>query len=131
MNYTLVLAVICALGMLFEYRTKLNLFYDLSDKLLPGFFTVDRYANGAVINIGRLKVSGPTAVPLEAVATLAMALPIAIVGLMYAQRWRNRVMYALAAGLLMGAILRPTARAASWRRYRSSSRWPTSAGASC
>ena len=105
LNYGLVLAVICALGMLFEYRFKQNLFYDLSDKLLPGFFSVDRFDAGAVDDIGRLKVAGPTAVPLEAVAMLSMTLPIAIVGLIHSQRWRGRVMYAVAAALLLAAML--------------------------
>jgi hypothetical protein len=105
LTYALVLGGVCALGMLFEYRFKQNPFYDLSDTLLPGFFSVDAFDAGAVDDIGRLKVSGPTAVPLEAVATLAMALPIAIVGLIYAGRWRTRVLYALAAGLLMAATL--------------------------
>ena len=105
LTYTLVLAGVCALGMLFEYRFKQNPFYDLSDTLLPGFFSVDYFDAGAVDDIGRLKVSGPTAVPLEAVATLAMALPIAIVGLIHAPRWRSRLLYALAAGLLMAATL--------------------------
>ena len=105
LNYILALAAICALGMLFEFRFHQNLFYDLSDALLPGFFSVDRFDAGAVDELGRLKVSGPTAVPLEAVAMLSMALPIAIVGLIHSQRSRSRLLYALAAGLLMAAIL--------------------------
>jgi hypothetical protein len=105
LNYSLVLAVICALGMLFEYRFHQNLFYELSDKLLPGFFSVERFDAGAVDDLGRIKVSGPTAVPLEAVATLSMALPIAVVGLIHAQHWRGRVLYGLAAGLLLAATV--------------------------
>ena len=105
LNFILALAAICALGMLFEFRFHQNLFYDLSDALLPGFFSVDRFDAGAVDELGRLKVSGPTAVPLEAVAMLSMALPIAIVGLIHSQRSRSRLLYALAAGLLMAAIL--------------------------
>ena len=35
LNYTLILAVICALGVIFEYRFKQNPFYDWSNKLLP------------------------------------------------------------------------------------------------
>jgi hypothetical protein len=105
LNYILALAAICALGMLFEFRFHQNLFYDLSDTLLPGFFSIDRFDAGAVDELGRLKVSGPTAVPLEAVAMLSMALPIAIVGLIHSQRSRGRLLYALAAGLLLAAIL--------------------------
>ncbi len=103
LNYTLVLAVICALGVLFEFRFKQNLFYDLSDMLLPGGFSVERFEAGAVDELGRIKVSGPTALPLEAVATLTMALPIAVVGLLHARRWRGRLLYGLAACLLLAA----------------------------
>jgi hypothetical protein len=105
MNYILGLAVVCALGMLFEFRFHQNPFYDLSDKLLPGYFTVVRFDATLIDDIGRSKLCGPTAVPLEAVAMLSMALPIAIVGLIHSQRWRARVWYALAAALVMAAII--------------------------
>jgi O-antigen ligase len=48
---------------------------------------------------------GPTDLGLEVVAILAMALPIAIVGLMQAQRWRSRIIYVVAAGVLVLAML--------------------------
>lgn len=105
LNYGLVLAVICALGMLFEYRFKQNLFYDWSDKLLPGSFAVNRFDAGVVDEFGRRLVSGPTDVPLEAVAMLSMALPIALVRLMDPQRWSRRLLYGIAAGLLLAAML--------------------------
>ena len=34
-------AVICSLGIIFEYRSHTNLFYSWTDKLLPGIFRVD------------------------------------------------------------------------------------------
>ena len=105
MNFILALSVICALGMLFEFRFHQNPFYNLSDKLLPGIFTVVRFDATLIDDIGRSKLCGPTAVPLEAVAMLSMALPIAIVGLIHSQRWRPRLWYALAAGLLLAAII--------------------------
>jgi hypothetical protein len=105
MKYMLALAAICALGTIWEYRFKYNVFYDFSDKLLPGFFTVGTAESAAVDEIGRRLVRGPAEIGLEAVAMLSMALPIALVGLMQASRWRNRILYALAACLLMAAAI--------------------------
>lgn len=101
--YTLVLAVICALGVIWEYRFKQNLFYDWSDKILPSVFNVAELDTSAVDNIGRRMVRGPAALPLEAVAMLAMALPIALVFVLHSERWRDRALYGLAACLLLAA----------------------------
>jgi hypothetical protein len=104
MTYTLVLAVIVALGMIFEYRMKQNLFWDYSDKLLPGFFGVDGdLPGGAVDHLGRRVVRGPAEVPLEAVAMLTMALPIALVRILHTHRWRDRILYGLAVCALIAA----------------------------
>jgi hypothetical protein len=103
LNYTLVLAVICAMGVIFEYRYKQNLFYGWSDKLLPGAFTVIQIDPSAVDGIGRRIVWGPGEGPLEAVAMLAMALPIALVRLMQSGRWRSRILYGVAACVLVAA----------------------------
>jgi O-antigen ligase/polysaccharide polymerase Wzy-like membrane protein len=105
MKYTLILAVICALEMVYEYRMKQNLFYNWSDKLLPGFFSVGGQMDaGAVDHLGRRVVRGPADVPLEAVAMLTMALPIAVVGIIGTQRWRHRILYALAICALVAAM---------------------------
>jgi hypothetical protein len=103
LTYTLVLAVLCAIGIIIEYRFEVNLFFDWSDKILPGIFKVAELDASAVDTIGRRQVQGPAGVPLEAVAMLSMALPIALVGIMQAKRWRGRVLYGLAACLLLAA----------------------------
>ena len=103
LNYTLILAVICAVGMIFEYRFMQNPFYEWSDKILPGFFVVDADDAAAVDGIGRRLVHGPAQAPLEAVAMLAMAFPIALVRLMQSKEWRWRILYGLAACALIAA----------------------------
>lgn len=103
LNYTLILGVICAVGMIFEYRFLQNPFYEWSDKLLPGFFVVDADDAAAVDGIGRRLVHGPAQAPLEAVAMLAMAFPIALVRLMQSKEWRWRILYGLAACALIAA----------------------------
>jgi hypothetical protein len=105
LKYTLLLAVLCAVGTIWEYRFHYNVFYGWSDKLLPGFFTVGHTESSAVDEIGRRIVIGPGEISLEAAAMLSMGLPIALVGIMSSARWRGRLLYGLAASILMaGAI---------------------------
>jgi hypothetical protein len=105
LNYTLVLAVLCALGTIWEYRFGYNAFYDLTDKLLPALFQVGEAEAGLVDDQGRVLTRGPGEHPLEAVAMLSMALPIAIVGLLGSSRRRATVLYALAACVLLAAAI--------------------------
>jgi hypothetical protein len=105
LKYTLVLAVLCALGTIWEYRFHYNVFYGWSDKLLPGIFTVGHAESSAVDEIGRRIVLGPGEISLEAAAMMSMGLPIALVGIMQSSRWRERLLYGLAASILLaGAI---------------------------
>jgi hypothetical protein len=103
LSYTLVLAFICALGIIYEYRTKQNLFWSFASNL-PSPFTLEGQAGG-VDSIGRLQVQGPTEAPLEAVAMLTMALPIALVRLLGTKRWRGRILYGLAACVVVAGVL--------------------------
>lgn len=105
MIFTLALAVICAIGMLYEYRVRVNLFYDWSDKLLPGIFHVDQFDPSSVDEQGRLQTRGPAQLGLEAAAMLAMALPIALVGIMHEQERRARLLYGLAGVIVMAAAI--------------------------
>jgi len=102
--YTLVLAVICSLGMIVEFRTLKNVFFEWSDTLLPGIFNLDVTESGYDAT-GRRLTHGPAAHGLVAVAMLSMALPIAVLGLMEAKRARGRILYGLAACLLIVAVL--------------------------
>jgi len=105
MKYTLGLAVLCALGTIIEYRFQWNVFYELSDKLLPGAFRVGVAESEGVDSIGRRLTRGPAEHPLEAVAMLAMALPIALVWMMHAKERRDRILYGLAACILLAAAI--------------------------
>ncbi len=55
-------------------------------------------------SLGRRVVLGPTETPLEALAMLSMALPIAVVRIIESRRWRPRIAYGLMTGLLVAAI---------------------------
>jgi hypothetical protein len=105
MMYTLALAVVCALGTIWEYRFQDNLFYSWSDKLLPGIFRVQLVDASGVDDIGRRVTRGPATLGLECAAMLSMALPIAMVGVMHATRWRQRILFGLAACLVLAAAI--------------------------
>lgn len=105
LNFTLVLAVLCSLGMIWEYRYAYNVFYDWSAKLLPGIFHVQLFDPAGVDEIGRRQTRGPAQLGLEAAAMLAMALPIALVGLMDSKSRRSKILYGLAACLLLAAAI--------------------------
>lgn len=104
-KFTLGLAVICALGTIWEYRFHYNVFYDLSRKLLPGLFTVGVPATGDVDEIGRVITMGPTEHPLELVAMVSMALPLALVGIVHSKERRARILYGLAACIVLAAAI--------------------------
>ena len=107
LNYTLALAVLCGLGTLVEFRFHYNVFYDLSGKIFPSalFQVGAAYSSGQVDEIGRLVVLGPGEVGLEVASMLAMAVPLAIVGMMHATTRRARLAYGLAACIVLAAGL--------------------------
>lgn len=102
--YTLALAVVAAIGTLIEYRLNYNIFYDAAHHLLPGFKVGTANSTG-IDDVGRRVVEGPAGVPLEAVGMFTLALPVAVVGLITAVRWRPRMLYGLAAALLLAASI--------------------------
>lgn len=105
MTLTLGLAVVCALGILWEYRFGTNLFYTWSGRFLPGFFQVAPLDTTGFDEIGRRAVAGPADLSLEAVGMLSMALPIAFVRAMHSDRTRERVLCGLAICILLGAMI--------------------------
>jgi hypothetical protein len=103
LKYTLLLAVICSVGLIWEYRFRTNVFYNVSNAVLPGVFSVAD-ANAAALDvIGRRVVHGPAEVGLEAVTMLSLALAISLVGFVDAKRWGARLIYGLAGCILLAA----------------------------
>jgi hypothetical protein len=103
LKYTLLLAVICGVGILWESRSLYNVFFEWSDKLLPGPFEVATTDSGW--GGGRRATHGPGGHGLVAVSMMSMALPIAVLGVIQAERLRGRVVYGLAACVLIAASL--------------------------
>jgi hypothetical protein len=105
LSYTLGLALICALGTIVEFRFNYNVFYQLSDKILPGIFQVGAVDSSGVDELGRRMVRGPAQHSLEVVAMMAMALPIALTRLLQTDGLRKRMLYGLAAAILLAATV--------------------------
>ena len=80
LKYILWLAVVCAIGTIWQYRFHYDVFYDLADKRLPGFFRSASRPTAST-TFGRYMTQGPAEHPLEAAAMMSMALPIALVGI--------------------------------------------------
>jgi hypothetical protein len=104
MKYTLGLAVVCALGMVWEKHFFHNPFFDWSQKLLPNVFQVATDPSG-YDSAGRRFVHGPTQHPLVAASMLSMAVPIAILGLIHAQRASRRILYGAAVCVLLAGVI--------------------------
>jgi hypothetical protein len=104
LKLTLGLAVLCALGMIWEYRFSFNIFFDWTGKVLPDLFTIQEFGSG-YDDAGRRLTHGPAAHPLVAVTMLSMALPLALVGIIQAREWRGRILYGAFACILMLGVL--------------------------
>jgi O-Antigen ligase len=104
LRWNLALAVLCGIGVIWEYRFGFNVFYEVAAGVLPSAFDVQTAPFG-FDELGRRSVSGPTDHSLEIVAILSMALPIALVGLIRARNLRSQVPNLLAACILGIAII--------------------------
>ena len=106
MTLTLVLGCVCALGVIIEYRFAFNVFYRVSDSLLPGIFNVGSVDSVGIDEIGRREPRGPAQAALEAVAMMAMVLPIVIARLIHSTSERaQRIKYAIVTAILMAGIV--------------------------
>jgi hypothetical protein len=106
MTYTLVLAVICGIGVVVEFRLGINVFNVVSAQVLPAglFHFVADGSGKAVDSLGRPWVVGPAGFGVETVGMMTMALPIAVVGLLGSSTRKRRILYGLAIVVLVAAI---------------------------
>ena len=103
-KYSLILAVICAVGALYELHYHENLFYVWAHDLLPqSIFTAPLPTGPTVDELGRQVTLGPTESPLELATMMCTALPLALVGVMQGGSRRHQVVYLLACALVMAA----------------------------
>ena len=104
------LACITAVGVIFESRTGINVFFEWSAKLLGSFATVGPQPS----NSSKLIISGPTQHGLALASMLTIALPFAVLALLEARRSRDRFKYLVVIGLILGANLSTNERTATF-----------------
>jgi hypothetical protein len=97
-NLLIALGVVVAIAAIVERSMHYNVFYSLWGTVTslqppPELDKIDA--------IGRISVDGPTAEPLELAALLAIVLPFAIVGAIDARVRKRRLVYSLAAAILL------------------------------
>ncbi len=97
------LGCLAALGSIWEYRSGFNPFYEWGGKLFPGGLDVPSIATEKD-STGRIPVLGPTIHPLAAAQLVAMVVPFAIVGGMYAETKRRRIWYLIATLILLAGV---------------------------
>jgi O-Antigen ligase len=97
------LGCLAALGSIWEYRTGFNPFYEWGGKLFPGGLDLPSIATEKD-STGRIPVLGPTIHPLAAAQLVAMVVPFAIVGGMYAETRQRRIFYFLATLILLAGV---------------------------
>lgn len=100
---TVVLAAAAGAGVLYEYRSGVNVFYDWTAKLLPPSFPVR--AAPADPEFGRESVTGPTSHAIAIATLLAMSLPFALTGFMRSATTRNRILHGLAITLILAGCI--------------------------
>jgi hypothetical protein len=98
----IVLAVIAAVGGILEYRLKINPFYQWPAKVLPVAIPSDMFTRDS---IGRISVYGPAGQPLELATILGMMLPFALLRAIETPEKRRRMLYMLAAGLMVAGAM--------------------------
>jgi hypothetical protein len=97
------LGCLAALGCIWEYRNGFNPFYEWGGKLFPGGLDVPSVASEKDAT-GRIPVLGPTIHPLAAAQLVAMVVPFAIVGGMYAATKRRQILYFVATLILLAGV---------------------------
>jgi hypothetical protein len=105
MTFTLIVAVICGLGVIFEYRFHQNLFDIWSHKLFRGPFQFVTDGHGSALDAqGRRWVQGPAVSGLELVAMLSIALPIPVLGVLKSKARWQKILYGIAIVVLLAAM---------------------------
>jgi hypothetical protein len=105
LTYTLWLSVVCAVGIIYESRFTTNIFTTWSTVLFPGPFELVADVSGAgVDSLGRRWIGGPASYGVEAVGMMAMAMPIAVVGMIASRVPLRRLLYGLAIVVLLAAM---------------------------
>lgn len=97
------LGCIAALGSIWEYRAGYNPFYEIGGKIIPGGLDLPAIATEKDAT-GRIPVLGPTIHPLAVAQLIAMVVPFAIVGGLYASTKRRQILYLVGTLILLAGV---------------------------
>ena len=102
MNLMCGLAVLTAIGVIWEYRTEYNFFFEGLGKVIPINLPPELHSSDS---IGRRSVIGPTIHPLAPAMMMACALPYALISLYESRELRRKIIWGLAATIMIAAAL--------------------------
>ena len=107
MTYSLVLAVIVGLEVIYEYHTHQDLFVSLASKVFTGPFEIVNNSTTTSIfdSQGRAWVEGPAAYGVELVTMLSIVMPMGVLGALRSKTRIGRIRYSLAVLVLLYAML--------------------------
>ncbi len=103
-----VLATLTAVGTIYEQKAGYNLFYETASAVFSPIATVDPAPTDISHNPkvpGRPMIAGPTRHPLSVASLLGMALPFAVVLAAVAPTLRRRLLFGVAACLIIAGAL--------------------------
>jgi O-antigen ligase len=103
-----ILAVITATGTIYEKKTGYNVFYETSSKVFSPIATVEpspTEVNPDPATTPRPTITGPTRHALSVTSILGMALPFAVVLAAITPTWRRRLLWGIAACLIIAGAL--------------------------
>jgi O-antigen ligase len=103
-----ILAIITATGTIYEKKTGYNVFYEVSGKVFSPIADVDHSpteVNPNPATTPRPTITGPTRHALSVTSILGMALPFAVVLAAITPTWRRRLLWGIAACLIIAGAL--------------------------
>ncbi|HEY2654775.1 MAG TPA: O-antigen ligase family protein [Solirubrobacteraceae bacterium] len=106
LKYTLVLAVLCGIEVIYEYHFKENLFIVWTQRLIHSPFELTSASDGAELSdsLGRAWVVGPTNYGVELIAMMSTILPVPILGILGTKSRGKQLLYSLAIIVLVSAM---------------------------
>ncbi|HEY3946767.1 MAG TPA: O-antigen ligase family protein [Solirubrobacteraceae bacterium] len=105
LTYTLILAVIVAIGVIYQYRSNTDVFTSLAGSLGPFKLVGLDPTNASVLDsLGRRWIAGPADYGVELVLMLSIALPIAVLGILKSKTRRQYLLHGIAVVVLLYAM---------------------------
>ncbi len=102
MTFMCGLAVLMALGTIWEYRSEFNVFFSWTQKVIPVQLPGELYNSDS---IGRRSVIGPTIHPLAPAMMMACTMPYALISMYESRDLRRKVGWGIAAAIMIAAAL--------------------------